>query len=131
MPRLVRRKPFLERLKAYLNPLDFLLWLSEELDTRDWEQWEKTWALPLGIALNAVFLIARAKQRSESRHYDDIFGDTESTGWLGWLVGPQFMGIFQIGQDLLTGNLGHVHCSLPQPPFRTERALHFPSKTRV
>lgn len=86
MPRLVRRKPFLERLKAYLNPLDFLLWLSEELDTKDWEQWEKDWALPFGILLNAVFLVARAKHRSGSRDYDDIFGDTESTGWLGWLV---------------------------------------------
>ncbi|KAI5301073.1 hypothetical protein KEM56_001994 [Ascosphaera pollenicola] len=44
MPRLVRRQPFLERLKSYLNPLDFLLWLSEELDTRDWELWVKDWA---------------------------------------------------------------------------------------
>ncbi|KAL1959734.1 hypothetical protein VTO42DRAFT_1320 [Malbranchea cinnamomea] len=86
MPRLIRRKPFLERLKSYLNPLDFLLWLSEELDTKDWEQWEKDWALPLGITLNTAFLIARANHRKGNRVYDDVFGDSGSTGWLGWLA---------------------------------------------
>ncbi|GKZ24508.1 hypothetical protein AbraIFM66951_006096 [Aspergillus brasiliensis] len=85
MPRLVRRRPLTERIKSYLNPLDFLLWLSEEIDTHDWDQFEKNWALPLGIALNVVFLIARANSQSYgSQAIDDVFGDDGSTPWLSW-----------------------------------------------
>ncbi|WEW59548.1 hypothetical protein PRK78_005022 [Emydomyces testavorans] len=86
MPRLIRRQPFLERLKAYLNPLDFLLWLSEELDSSDWAQWEKEWAIPLGVGINVLFLIARANSRNRSKAYDDVFGEAGGMSWLNWLV---------------------------------------------
>jgi hypothetical protein len=88
MPRLVRRQPLSERIKAYLNPLDFLLWLSEEIDSSDWDQLEKDWALPLGAALNVVFLIARANcGRRISRAEDDVFGDDSGgVSWVNWLV---------------------------------------------
>lgn len=85
--RLIRRRRLSERIKAYLNPLDFLLWLSEELDTSDWDQWQKAWATPIGIALNFVFLIARANCGPSNRRRDDVFGDAiQHTGWLSWLV---------------------------------------------
>ena len=86
MPRLVRHRPLLERIKAYLNPLDFLLWLSEEIETRDWDP--KTFATPTGLVLNFVFLIARANTGKAGRSRgDDVFGDYNSgTGWLSWLV---------------------------------------------
>lgn len=88
-PRLIRRRPLLERMKAYLNPLDFLLWLSEELNSNDWEQWQKDMATPIGLALNVIMLIARANCGPSSRRKgDDIFGDEEgSPGWLAWFVG--------------------------------------------
>jgi hypothetical protein len=87
MPRLVRRRPLSERIISYLNPYDFLLWLSEEFEGGDWEQLEKNWALPIGIALNLVFLIARANSRSSgSKAFDDVFGDDDSTSVRGWLV---------------------------------------------
>ena len=87
MPRLVRRRPLAERIKSYLNPLDFLLWVSEEIDTHDWDQFEKDWALSAGVALNAVFLIARANSRSNaSRITDDVFGDDGGVPWLSWFV---------------------------------------------
>ncbi|PWY73590.1 hypothetical protein BO70DRAFT_354831 [Aspergillus heteromorphus CBS 117.55] len=87
MPRLVRRRPLAERIKSYLNPLDFLLWLSEEIDTHDWDQFEKDWALPVGIALNLVFLIARANsQSSSSQAIDDVFGDEGGTPVLSWFA---------------------------------------------
>lgn len=86
MARLVRRRPLLERIKSFLNPLDFLLWLSEEIDTSDWDRWEKEWALPIGIGLNALFLIARANSRGGSRAHDDVFGEDNSGGWISWLV---------------------------------------------
>lgn len=87
MPRLVRRRPLGERIKSYLNPLDFLLWLWEEIDANDWDQFEKDWALPAGVALNVVFLIARASSRPNgSRAVDDVFGDDGGVPWLSWFV---------------------------------------------
>ncbi|KAK2735784.1 hypothetical protein FQN57_001122 [Myotisia sp. PD_48] len=86
MPPLIRRRSFLERIKSYLNPLDFLLWLSEEIDSSDWEQWEKEWALPVGVALNVLFLVARANTSSISRIDDDIFSEQSSKGLLAWLA---------------------------------------------
>ncbi|OJJ46760.1 hypothetical protein ASPZODRAFT_2018174 [Penicilliopsis zonata CBS 506.65] len=87
MPRLIRRRPLAERIKSYLNPLDFLLWLSEEIDANDWDQFEKDWALPVGVALNLVFLVARANsQSSGSQAIDDVFGEDGGVPWLSWLA---------------------------------------------
>ncbi|KAK4937637.1 hypothetical protein LTR10_021783 [Elasticomyces elasticus] len=86
MPKYVRRAPLLERLKAYLNPYDFLLWLSEEIESNGWDQLEKEWATPIGIALNLIFLVARANSKSTSRSYDDVFGDVPRIAWTSWLA---------------------------------------------
>ena len=87
MPRLIRRRPLAERIKSYLNPWDFLLWLSEEIDTNDWDHLERNWALPVGVALNLVFLIARANSKSSGRQVvDDVFGEEAGVPWLNWLV---------------------------------------------
>ncbi|PGH27970.1 hypothetical protein AJ80_00224 [Polytolypa hystricis UAMH7299] len=86
MPPLIRRRPLLERIKAYLNPLDFLLWLSEELDSSDWEQWERDWAIPIGVAVNVMFLVARANSRVTRSAQDDVFGDEEAVSWLSWFA---------------------------------------------
>jgi len=86
MPRLVRRKPLVDRIKDYLNPGDFLLWLSEEFETRDWDS--KQFATPLALGLHFVLLIARANSGSSGRSKgDDVFGDDYSgTGWLSYIV---------------------------------------------
>jgi hypothetical protein len=84
MPRLIRRRPLLERLKAYLNPLDFLLWLSEEIETRDWD--DQSFANPLGAALNFIFLLARANSGPNRTTGDDVFGDSSGSGWFSWFV---------------------------------------------
>lgn len=87
MPPIKRRQPLIERIQGYLNPLDFLLWLSEEIDTSGWDQLENDWAIPIGVVLNVVFLIARANVNVGSRKYNDVFGEvTGGVGWLGWLV---------------------------------------------
>ena len=72
MPRLVRRKPLGDRIKAMLNPMDFLLWLSEEIETRDWDS--KLVGTQLGLAMNFAFLIARANS-GRSRASDPVFED--------------------------------------------------------
>ncbi|KAL4783660.1 hypothetical protein BJX76DRAFT_348436 [Aspergillus varians] len=87
MPRLVRRQPLAERIKSYLNPLDFLLWLSEEIDAHDWDQFEKNWATTLGVTLNIVFMIARANSRpTGSEAADDVFGEEDRASLLSWLA---------------------------------------------
>ena len=85
MPRLIRRKPFVERVKDLLNPADFLLWLSEEVETRDWDS--KQLATPLALGLHVVLLIARANSGGSTSGGDDVFGDDySSTGWLSYIV---------------------------------------------
>jgi len=88
--RLVRRAPLIDRVAAYLNPLDFLLWLSEELNSNDWDDFQRTWSIPTGITMNVAFMIARSNSRaSTSTTGDDVFGDSHidrGSGWLSWLV---------------------------------------------
>lgn len=86
MPKYVRKAPLSERIGTYLNPYDFLLWLSEEIDTSGWEQLEKEKAIPVAVVLNLAFVIARANVRRQSKGYDDVFGDIHGPGWLAWLV---------------------------------------------
>lgn len=87
MPRLVRRRPLAERIGSYLNLWDFLLWVSEEIEGNDWDQLEKDWGMAIGIAVNAIFLIARANsQSSGSRAIDDVFGEESGVAWGSWLV---------------------------------------------
>lgn len=85
MPRLIRRKPLIERVKDFINPADFLLWLSEEVETRDWDS--KHFATPLALGLHIVLLIARANSGRSTSGADDVFGeDYSSTGWLSYIV---------------------------------------------
>jgi hypothetical protein len=86
MPKFVRKQPLSEKLASYLNPYDFLLWLSEEIESNGWDQLEKGWAIPIGAVLNFAFLVARANITTRSKSYDDVFGEDRGTGWIAWLV---------------------------------------------
>lgn len=86
MPRLVRRKPLINRIKDYLNPGDFLLWLSEEIETRNWDS--KQLGAPLALGLHTILLVARANSgRSGGGKADDVFGDVNSgSGWFSYIA---------------------------------------------
>ncbi|KAL2884632.1 Meiotically up-regulated protein 154 [Ceratocystis lukuohia] len=79
--RIVRKKPLSERLSAVLNPMDFLLWLSEEMETREYDP--ETLGLKLGLAMHVVFLLARSNSASED--VDDLFGDGGSSSSMAYL----------------------------------------------
>ncbi|KAI1386337.1 uncharacterized protein F4822DRAFT_409691 [Hypoxylon trugodes] len=83
-PRLVRRRPLLERVKAMLNPMDFLLWLSEEIETREWNS--KLVGTQMGVAMNFIFLLARANCTG-TRAEDPVFDEGYMSGWFTFLVG--------------------------------------------
>ena len=89
-PRLVRRAPLLQRIKASLDPYDLLLWLSEELNDDAYEDLLNEWATPVGIGLNILFVLARgASKRGSAGERDDVFGDARGnhgSGWFTWLV---------------------------------------------
>ena len=68
-----------------LNPMDFLLWLSEELETRELDS--KTFGTQVGLVANFVFLLARANSGSSGHDGgDDVFGDDRGRSWLSLLV---------------------------------------------
>lgn len=96
MPRLVRQAPLSERIKAYLDPYDFLLWLSEELNDDAYDEWLKDWATPIGIGLNLIFILARgASKAGTPRGNQDVFGDIDDgggSGWFTWFVSaPEYL----------------------------------------
>lgn len=82
--RLVRRQPLKDRILAMLNPMDFLLWLSEEIETREWDS--KALGTRSGILSSVIFLLARANTGGSSQDVDDVFGDEEGTGWIPFIV---------------------------------------------
>lgn len=88
MPRFVRRTPLIDRIKARLDPYDFILWLLEELNDDAYDEWIKLWATPVGLALNFAFIVARGASRpSAGDGADDVFGDGRSgAGWLSYIV---------------------------------------------
>ncbi|KAK3292236.1 uncharacterized protein B0H64DRAFT_224759 [Chaetomium fimeti] len=77
--RLVRRQPLTERLRAMLNPMDFYLWLSEEIQTFNWDS--KTFGTRFGLMANFIFLVARANAGTAREAVDDVFGDAPANGW--------------------------------------------------
>lgn len=85
--RLVRRDPLSKRLREYLDPYDFLLWLSELLNDDTYDEWLHVWALPIGIALNILFILARGASKRGGSGGDDVFGDIDGGGSaFAWLV---------------------------------------------
>ncbi|KOS17959.1 Meiotically up-regulated protein [Escovopsis weberi] len=89
--RLIRRKPLLERIMSQLNPMDFLLWVSEEIETREWDSTLS--GTQLGMGMNLFFLLARANSALSEPSDSDVFGDDVSSGWLSWLLFPIIWGL--------------------------------------
>lgn len=89
MPPLVRRQPLFERIKSYLDPYDFMLWLLEEINDDAFEKTLNSWALTVGVTLNIIFVLARSTSKSRAVADDDIFADYDTAGrngWVAWIV---------------------------------------------
>lgn len=88
--RLVRQRPLSERIQAYLNPVDFYIWLSEEIQSFDWDSTSfGTW---FGLVANFLFLLARANGNIGGGVVDDdVFSDAPSSGFTKALVSYGFL----------------------------------------
>ena len=115
MPRLVRRQPLSERIMAAMNPMDLLLWISEEMETREWDS--KLAGTQLGLALNFVFLLARANYGS-SPSGDDIFGDDGGSRWQSFLVSESAAHILHAGTNLTLASCSLSSGYWPSFPLR-------------
>ncbi|CAK7227966.1 hypothetical protein SCUCBS95973_006723 [Sporothrix curviconia] len=83
-PRIVRKQPLMQRISAAINPLDFLLWLSEEIETRELDS--TAVGSQVGVVANFLFLLARANLGPSNSGDDDVFGDGSGRGWLSYLI---------------------------------------------
>jgi hypothetical protein len=87
MPRLVRRAPLAERIKAYIDPSDWLIWISEELNSNDWEDFAQAYAVYIGFGANILFVIAQANSGASNQYdRDNIFQDVPGPGWMKWFM---------------------------------------------
>ncbi|KAG9570012.1 hypothetical protein KCU79_g1233, partial [Aureobasidium melanogenum] len=85
MPPIIRRAPLSERIKAFLNPYDLLLWIAEELHESALDEALRDWGLPIGVTANLVFACARWSLKKNQDY--DIFGEFESkSGWFYWFL---------------------------------------------
>lgn len=85
MPRLVRKRPLLMRVKDYLHPGDWLLWISEELETKDWDN--KHLGNTLALVFHLLLLLAKINNVTSQGSSDDVFGDEKPRfRWVGWLA---------------------------------------------
>jgi hypothetical protein len=85
--RLVRRTTLAERIRSNLNISDLLLWASEELNSQDWEEFDKQWSTLIGTGMNALFILVRIYSVAPSDGHD-VFEDYsgKSGGLTAWLV---------------------------------------------
>lgn len=89
MPRLVRRAPLSERIKAYTDPSDWLIWISEELNSNDWEEFSQSYALYIGFASNLIFVIAQSNSGASNGYDNDgdgVFREASGPGWINWFM---------------------------------------------
>ena len=130
--RLVRKESLMTRLKNYFDPLDFLLWASEELNSTDLEDVLKQWSIPAGVLLNFVFMVARANTGGPGvNRGDDVFGDYHArrgSGWLVWFVSSRSS---TRHRKYTKTCVGHLHRSLLDHPLCTQRNLHIHAQTAL
>ena len=71
--KLIRRQTLRQKLSSY--PQDLLLSLNETYELLEWDSLSDTLSIPIGLALNGIYLLARLDQRDLVSSYreKDIF----------------------------------------------------------
>jgi hypothetical protein len=71
--KLIRRQSLAQRLSSY--PQDLLLSLNETYELLEWDSLSDTLSIPIGVALNAIYLVARLDEQDYTSSYreKDVF----------------------------------------------------------
>ena len=82
--RLIRRQSLAQRLSSY--PQDLLLSLNESYELLEWDSLSDSLSIPIGVGMNAIYLLARLDQRERIGWYNDkdVFNGHhvhDSGGW--------------------------------------------------
>ncbi|KAK7187881.1 uncharacterized protein CC84DRAFT_1167639 [Paraphaeosphaeria sporulosa] len=128
--RLVRKAPLMERVRAYLDFHDWLLWISEELNTNDWEDFAKDYAFIIGFVFNLVYIVAQANTASGPRNDDILLDSVSGPGWFTWFsrLAVTALSIVAFLNGFLTFNKKRHYRLFEQP---IETAPSTPSAHRV
>ncbi|KAF2748602.1 hypothetical protein M011DRAFT_457347 [Sporormia fimetaria CBS 119925] len=88
MPPVIRKAPLTERIKNYLDPVEWFMWASEELNSSDWDEFASNYATSIGFGANLVYIFAQANTGRRNTVGDDVFGEprSNSSGWLRWFL---------------------------------------------
>ncbi len=119
--RIVRRAPLLDRIRALLNPTELALWAWEEVNSHDWEEFDRQWSTALGLGLNVVFVLARMYSAATSNG-DDIFEDYDwgTSGAFAWMVrSPSLTTLREANWRPVL-----VSCTNSDPPLRCECSIY-------
>jgi hypothetical protein len=78
--RLIRQQSLLQRLSSY--PHDLLISLNEAYELLEWDSLSSKLSIPIGVGLNAVYLLARLDQDDQTSSYreKDIFEGSRIRG---------------------------------------------------
>ncbi|KAL5428753.1 hypothetical protein PMIN04_000622 [Paraphaeosphaeria minitans] len=130
--RYVRKAPLMERVRAYLDFHDWLLWMSEELSTNDWEDFAKDYAFIIGFVFNLVYIVAQANTTSGPRNDDILLDPFSGPGWFTWfsrlaVTGLSFVAFFN---GILTFNKKR-HYRLFEQPIETTPSTPSAHRVRV
>lgn len=127
MPPIIRRAPLSERIKAFLNPYDLLLWIAEELHESALDEALRDWGMPIGVAANLVFGCARWSLKKNPDY--DIFGEFEAnSGWFYWFVSAP---LARCHAPFLTDSSALVCCAFPRLRIALQRLLHLYPLTQI
>jgi hypothetical protein len=60
------------------------------LNDDTYDEWLNAWAVPIGVALNILFILARGASKRGGSGSDDVFGDIDGGGSaFTWVVSCQ------------------------------------------
>lgn len=70
------------------------MWISEKLDSEEWQDFAKDHSRILGFLMNLVFIVAQANASRTSESDDDVLmGGTGGPGWFAWLCRLLVLGL--------------------------------------
>lgn len=97
--KLIRKQSLAQRISSY--PHDLLISLNEEYELLEWDSLSETLMIPIGVALNTIYLLARLDQYDQRNSYrgDDVF-EGNLVRDIGGIFGNEIRGLHTLVRHL-------------------------------